>query len=343
MRRRELLLTGPAAIAWMAVRPALPQQARDGRPRRIGCLFDTPPLSDPAANRTWAAFLEGLREYGWVEGQNLLIEVRWVEGHRERYGRYAGELISRGDIEVIVASGSQATLEAKTRTTAIPILMVSVADPVESGLVASLARPGGNVTGIANLLGDVQWKNLELLRELVPDLHRVFLLWQSDNPGSRRAFEELTKGATRLGFTLSSASLATDSDLEPALASIAADLPQGLIVHAVPVAFRRRREIAAFAAAHHLPTVGHASQFARDGLLLSYGPDFPTIFRRAGYYVDRLLRGAKAAEMPVEQPTKFELVINLKTAKALGGPDRLYDGRQTTGLSTQGRRRTQST
>ena len=317
MRRRELLLTGPAAVAWMAVRPAFPQQATDGRPRRIGCLFNTPPLSDPAAKRNWAAFLEGLREYGWVEGQNLLIESRWVEGHTERYGPYAAELVSRGDIEVIVAGGDQATLEAKTRTTTIPIVMVYATDPVAVGLVASLARPGGNITGISNQLGDSE-KSLELLRELVPDLHRVFLLWQSTNPGSRRAFEGLTKRATRFGLTLSSASLATDADLEPALASIAADLPQGLVVHPVPIAFRRRREIAAFAAAQHLPSVGLASEFARDGLLLSYGPDFPTIIRRAGYYVDRLLRGAKAAELPVEQPTKFELVINLKTAKAIG-------------------------
>jgi putative ABC transport system substrate-binding protein len=318
MKRRQLLLTGPAALAWMAVRPAFPQQATGGRPRRIGCLFNTPPLSDPAAKRLWTVFLEGLREYGWVEGQNLLIEGRWVEGHTERYGPYAAELVSRGDIEVIVAGGSQATLEAKTRTTTIPILMLSVPDPVELGLVASLARPGGNVTGIANLLFDLQGKSLELLRELVPDLHRVFLLWQSTNPGSRRAFEDWNNRATRFGFTLSSASLATDADLEPALASIAADLPQGLYVHPVPVAFRRRREIAAFAAAQHLPAVSNTSEFARDGLLLSYGPDTPTILRRAGYYVDRLLRGAKAAELPVEQPTKFELVINLKTTKTIG-------------------------
>src|SRR6266536_3111460 len=316
MRRRQLLLTGPAAIAWMAVRPAFPQQARDGRPRRIGCLFNTPPLSDPAAKRIWAAFLEGLREYGWVEGQNLLIEGRWVEGHTERYGPYAAELVSRGDIEVIVAGGSQATLEAKTRTTTIPILMLFVSHPVDAGFVASLARPGGNGTGISNQLGDSE-KSFELLRELVPDLHRVFVLWQSDNPGSRRAFEGLTKLATRFGLSLSSASLATDSDLEPALASIAADLRQVLDVHTVPVAFRRRREIAAFAAAQHLPSFSNVNELARDGLLLSYGPDLPTILRRAGYYVDRLLRGGNAAELPVEQPTKFELVINLKTAKAI--------------------------
>jgi putative tryptophan/tyrosine transport system substrate-binding protein len=237
MRRRHLLRVGAAAIAWMAVRPVLPQQATGGRPRRIGCLFNTSPLSDTAAKRNWAAFLEGLREYGWVEGQNLLIEGRWVEGHTERYGPYAAELVSRGDIEVIVAGGTQATLAAKTRTTTIPILMLSVSHPVEAGLVASLARPGGNVTGIANQLGDSE-KSFELLRELVPDLHRVFVLWQSDNAGSRRGFEGLTKLATRFGLSLSSASLATDSGLEPALASIAADLPQGLVVHPVPVAFR---------------------------------------------------------------------------------------------------------
>jgi putative ABC transport system substrate-binding protein len=261
--------------------------------------------------------LEGLRQYGWVEGQNLLIEGRWVEGDTERYGRYAAELVSRGDIELIVAANTQATIEAKTRTTTIPILMLSVSHPVDAGLVASLARPGGNVTGITNLLSDIE-KSFELMRELVPDLHRVFVLWQPDNIGSRLGFEKSTKLAARFGLSLSSASLARDSDLEPALAIVAADLPQALYVHPVPIAFRRRREIAAFAVAHHLPTFGDTSEFPRDGLLLSYGPDIATIYRRAGSYFDRLLRGVKAAELPVEQPTKFELVINVKTAKAIG-------------------------
>jgi putative ABC transport system substrate-binding protein len=261
--------------------------------------------------------LGGLARVWLGRGQNLLIEGRWVEGDTERYSRYAAELVSRGDIELIVAAGTQATIEAKTRTTTILILMLSVSHPVGAGLVTSLARPGGNVTGITSQLGDIE-KSFELLRELVPDLHRVFLLWQSDNPGSRLGFETLTKLATRLGLSLSSASLARDNDLEPALASVAADLPQALYVHPVLIAFRRRREIAAFATAQHLPTIGDTSEFARDGLLLSYGHDIATIFRRAGSYVDRLLRGAKAAELPVEQPTKFELVINLKTAKAIG-------------------------
>src|SRR6266567_248089 len=243
MRRRQLLLSGPAAIAWMAVRPALPQQATGGRPRRIGCLFNTPPLSDPAAKRIWAAFLEGLREYGWVEGQNLLIEGRWVEGHPERYGPYAAELISRGDIEVIIAVGTLPTREAKMRTTTIPIVMVYGNDPVGAGLVASFARPGGNITGIAGQFSEMQEKTVELLRELVPDLHRVFVLWHPNNPGSEQGFDDLNKLASRLGLTLSSAPLATDGDLEPALASIAADLPQGLVLHAIPIGFRHRREI----------------------------------------------------------------------------------------------------
>ena len=232
--------------------------------------------------------MEGLREYGWVDGQNLLIEGRWVEGHAGRYGPYAAELVSRGDIELIVAVGTHATIEAKTRTTTNPILMLYVADPVGAGLVTSLARPGGNVTGIANQLSDIE-KSFELMRELVPNLHRVFVLSQSDNPGVRLGFETLTKLATRHGVRLSSASLSTNSDLEPALASIAADLPQALYVHPVAVAFLHRREIAAFAAAKHLPTFGEASEFARDGLVLSYGPDTASIHRRAGFYVDRLL------------------------------------------------------
>ena len=311
MRRREFIAVSAALIV------APPRSRAQGKPRRIGYLGGTPPLSDPASKRFRAAFLEGLRQYGWVEGQNLLIEDRWVEGHTERYGRYAEELVSRSDIELIVAAGSQATIEAKTRTTTIPILMLFVSHPVGAGFVASLARPGGNVTGISGQLGDIE-KSFELLRELVPDLHRVFVLWQSDNPGSRLGFENYSKLATRLGLSLSSASLSTVSDLEPALASIAADLPQALHVHPVPVAFRRRQQIATFAATQRLPTLGDASDFARDGLLLSYAPDSATIFRRAGFYVDRLLRGVKAAELPVEQPTKFELVINLRTAKSIG-------------------------
>jgi ABC-type uncharacterized transport system substrate-binding protein len=317
MRRRQLLLTGAATIAWMAARPALPQQTTGGRPRRIGGLF-VGALSDPVEKRLEAAFLEGLRKYGWVEGQNVLIEGRWAEGQPELFGPYAADLVSRGDIEVIVAVGTQATREAKMRTTTIPIVMVYTYDPVAVGLVASLARPGGNITGTANQLNDMLEKSVELLRELVPDLHRLFVLWQPSNPGSRHAFGELDKLATRLGLIVSSAPLETDGDLEPALASIAAAQPQGLYVHSIPLAFRHRREIGAFAAAQHLPAIAGASEFVRDGLLLSYAPDIATMFRRAGYYVDRLLRGTKAAELPVEQPTKFELVINLKTAKAIG-------------------------
>src|SRR5262245_55917458 len=275
MRRREFIAVSAAVIV------APPRSRAQGKPRRIGYLGVTPPLSDPVSKRNRAAFLEGLRQYGWVEGQNLLIEGRWVEGQTERYGPYAAEFVSRSDIELIVAVGSQATIEAKTRTTTIPILMLGVSHPVGAGFVASLARPGGNVTGITNQGSDLE-KSFELLRELVPDLHSIFVLWQSDNLGSRLGFENWTKLATRLGLSVSSASLARDSDLEPALASIAADLPQALYVHPVPIAFRRRREIAAFAAAHHLPTFGDASEFPRGGLLLSYGPDIATICRRAG-------------------------------------------------------------
>jgi putative tryptophan/tyrosine transport system substrate-binding protein len=166
MRRRQVLLIGSATIAWMAIRPAFPQQAAGGRPRRIGGLF-AQARSDPAEKRYWAA------------GENLQIEGRWVEGQPERYGPYAAELVSRGDIEVIVAVGTQATREAKMRTTTIPIVMIYTYDPVAVGLVASLARPGGNI----NQLNDILGKSVELLRELVPDLHRVFVLWQPSNPG----------------------------------------------------------------------------------------------------------------------------------------------------------------
>jgi ABC-type uncharacterized transport system substrate-binding protein len=387
MNRRELLLTGPAAIAWMAVRPALPQQATVGRPRRIGCLFNTPPRTDPAANRIWAAFLEGLREYGWVEGQNLLIEGRWVEGHPERYGPYAAELVSRGDIEVIVAAGSQATLEAKTRTTTIPILMLYVSHPVEAGLVASLARPGGNVTGIANLLGENE-KSLELLRELVPDLHRIFLLWQSDNAGSRAvpivfasiadpvgaglvesfarpggnvtgfaAFEpgmggkwlellrEIAPHVTRVAAILhldemvapvaslrrsmevaaatfkNELSIIADDDaivLEHAVDRFAQEANGGLIVFPSVYTGTYLTHIVALAERYRLPVVYPFAFWVKFGGLMSYGVDVADQCRRAASYVERILKGAKPSDLPVQAPTEFKLAINLNTARTLG-------------------------
>jgi hypothetical protein len=248
----------------------------------------------------------------WLPDGHLLV-VSGREGQLLR--REAdGSLVTHADLRILSRGWNEIVVDGRGNT--YVNAMLGVSHPVGAGFVASLARPGGNVTGITNQGSDLE-KSFELLRELVPDLHRVFVLWQSDNPGSRLGFENLSKLATRLGRSVSSASLARDSDLEPALASIAADLPHALYVHPVPIAFRRRREIAAFAAAHHLPTYSDASEFPRDGLLLSYGPDSATIYRRAGFYVDRLLRGVKAGELPVEQPTKFDLVINLRTAKAI--------------------------
>jgi ABC-type uncharacterized transport system substrate-binding protein len=317
VRRREVLWTGLAATAMTAGLPVLAQQSVGDKPRRIGLLMPQS-LTDPTYERWRSDFLAGLRERGWVEGQNLLVEARSAEGQPERYGPIAAEFVALGNVEVIVTGGTVATREVKARTTTIPIVMVYANDPVASGLIASLARPGGNVTGIANLYTEVQRKQIELLRELVPDLHRVAVLWDPSNPGSRTAFEDFESTARSIDLALLSAPVSAPGDLDRALASIASSGPHALSVHVSTTLYQRRREIAAFAMAHRLPTTAVASELVRDGLLMSYGPDTSIIFRRAGYYVDRVLRRAKPADLPVELPTKFELVINVKTAKALG-------------------------
>jgi putative tryptophan/tyrosine transport system substrate-binding protein len=315
MRRREVLLTGAAATATTVVLPVLAQQST--KPRRIGYVVPQS-LTDPASQRQQSDFLAGLRERGWVEGQNLLVETRLAEGQPERLGPIADELVALGNVEVIVAVGTAATREMQARTRTIPIVMIYANDPVASGLVASLARPGGNVTGIATFYTEVQRKQVELLRGLVTDLHRVAVLWDPSSPGSRLAFEDIERTARSIDLTLLSAPVSAPEDLDRALATIAAGAAQGLYVQVSTLLYQRRRQIAAFAMAHGLPTTTVTNELVRDGLLMSYGPDTSIIFWRAGYYVDRLLRGAKAAELPVEQSTKFQLVINLRTAKVLG-------------------------
>jgi len=308
MRRREFII----ALAGAALVPSRSQAQKPRQFRHIGIL-----LFSQQDRVVIEPCLHELRTLGYVDGKTIDIEYRDAEGNYERLRELAAELVRLNPDVIFSFGGEQASL-VKSATASIPIVVVVSNDPVASGLVASLARPGGNITGTANQLNDMLEKSVELLRELVPDLHRVFVLWQPSNPGSRHGFEELNKLTTRLGLIVSSAPLETDGDVEPALASIAADQPQGLYLHSIALTFRHRQEIAAFAAAQHLPSVAGASEFTRDGMLLSYAPDIATMFRRAGYYVDRLLRGATPAELPVEQPTKFELVINLNTAKALG-------------------------
>jgi putative tryptophan/tyrosine transport system substrate-binding protein len=223
------------------------------------------------------------------------------------------------DVEVIVVlGGSQATQVAMQATSKIPIVFSNVANPVESGFVASLARPGGNVTGASNQLGDILEKYVELLRAFAPSLQRLGLIWEPSNPGSAGGHNDFNAAAPRLGLSVVSLPLSTPGDVERVFAALRESRPQALVVHPTPIVGRVYKEIAAFAIAEGLPTITGTGTFAREGLLMSYGPDVASQWRLAAHYADQLLRGAKAADLPVQQPTRFELVLNLRTARALG-------------------------
>jgi ABC-type uncharacterized transport system substrate-binding protein len=315
MRRREFIgLIGSAAVAW-----PLSARAQQGEHlRRIGVLGIVPPSASPGAQLVWDAFIAGLRDAGWVEGRNLTIEARWAGLKSEQYAEFAAELVAL-NVEVIVALGSSSATEAaKQATSAIPIVFASVSHPIESGFVASLARPGGNVTGVSNQVGDLGDKQVEFLREVRPDLARLAIMWEPANPGSFQGHKGAEAAASRRGLSLVSLPIEKVDDVERAFATIVQAQPHALLLHPTPIINLQRTQIIAFAIAQRLLTISSLSVHAREGVLISYAPDLPAIVRRAADYVDRLLRGAKAAEMPVEQPTKFELVINLKTAKALG-------------------------
>jgi putative ABC transport system substrate-binding protein len=311
MRRRHFLL----APLWIAAAPALAELAK--KPRRIGTLGNSTP-ADSAARVLYDEFHAGLREHGWIEGENLVVEARWADGRPDRYPTLADELVAL-DLEAIVAfGGSQPTQLLKERTKTIPIVMVAVSHPVEAGFVASLGRPGGNVTGLTNQLGDQSLKNVELMRELVPGLQRFGLIWEPDNAGSRLSAVEFQETASRIAVTFISAPLRSVEDLNQAFAVLVRERAQLVLVHPTPIASRQRERILAFAAEQRLPTLTPIDLNMRAGYLVSYGPDWKAMYRRAAYYVDRLLRGAAPAELPVEQPTGFKIGLNLLTAKKIG-------------------------
>jgi putative tryptophan/tyrosine transport system substrate-binding protein len=314
MRRRSFL-AGAATLG--AVLPSLAQPV-GGPMRRIGVLASNPP-SVPVVAPLHAAFYAGLNERGWVEGRNILIEGRYVAGRVERFGEFAADLVAR-EVEVIVVfGGSQATQAAKQATSKIPIVFSGISNPIESGFITSYARPGGNVTGVSNQLGDLAVeKFVELLRAFAPHLERVGLIWQPANSGSAQGQKDLVAAAPRLGLSVVSLELAKPEDLERVFATVRETRPQALIIHPTVIFGLVSKEIVAFAIAERLPTIAGSSAYVREGLLMSYGPDVAPMWRLAAHYADQLLRGAKAADLPVQQPTRFELVLNLRTARALG-------------------------
>jgi putative ABC transport system substrate-binding protein len=263
------------------------------------------------------AFRQGLRDLGYTEGKNIVIEYRYADGKRDRLPELASELV-RLKVDVIVALSTLAALPAKKATPAIPIVMTS-GDPVGTGLVASLARPGGNVTGLTAFSTDLVGKRLELLKQAVPSLVRVAVLWDSEGPSKRLEFKEAEAIAPALGLQLQSLEVRSPHpNLEGAFGAASRGRAQGLVVLNNPLTLTYRAQIAGMAVSNRLPSMVDGRDYAEAGGLMSYGADVSDLFRRAATFVDKILKGAKPGDLPVEQPTKFELVVNLKTAKALG-------------------------
>jgi putative tryptophan/tyrosine transport system substrate-binding protein len=265
-----------------------------------------------------AAFRLGLRELGYFEGRTVLLEVRLPESEVERLPQLARELVALKS-DVIVATNDVAIASVRRETQTIPIVMVFSSDPAGAGFVASLARPGGNVTGLSTLSPETSGKRVELLREVIPGLSRVALLWNPDSRGNLLEFKETEAAARSLHVELQSIELFRAEDLDRAFSAATKGRAQALIVPAGnPIILARLDQVAGFAQRSRLPSIHGARQYVDAGGLMSYGPSTTDLFRRAATYVDKILKGAKPADLPVEQPTKFELVINLKTAKALG-------------------------
>jgi putative tryptophan/tyrosine transport system substrate-binding protein len=280
---------------------------------RIGLLS----LFGDAQSPVVEAFRQGLRELGHVEGQNTSIEYRWAEGNPHRLADFAAELVRR-KVDVIVASRTLAIRAAKTATTATPIVMVAAGDPVGTGLVTTLARPGGNLTGLATLTTELSGKRLELLKEAVPHLSHVAVLWNSADSAMALKFAEMQVAAQALGITLQHLGVRDASDVDWALTMMTQHRPEALFMITDMLDTLQRGRLLDFAAANRLPVMYELQELVQEGGLMAYGPSLSDQFRRAAVYVHKILQGAEPAALPVEQPTRIELVINLKTAAALG-------------------------
>ena len=309
MNRRRFLTTlcGGLLAAPLA---AGAQQA--GKVWRIGYLSSSSATANPEA------FRQGLRELGWIEGQNIAIDYRFAEDRFDRLPELAAELV-RLKVDVIVAGPTQPAVAAKNATRTIPIVMASAADPVELRLIASLARPGGNVTGLSfSVNSELFGKGLELLKEAVPKLRRVAVLSNPANPAQVRAIDKVKVAARSLAMPLQLLEARGPNEFDGAFAAMAKQRAEALLVVAEGLFLRHRARLADLEAKYRLPSMHGLKENVEAGGLMSYGPSIVATFRRAAVFVDKILRGTKPADLPVEQPTKFELVINLKTAKVLG-------------------------
>jgi putative ABC transport system substrate-binding protein len=310
--RRRFLLTSLAGVL-AAPLAAEPQQA--GKLYRVGYLGNFPPT--PSTAPVLSAFTDGLREHGYLEGQNLKLEYRWAHGRSDILPTLVRELVQAG-VQVVVTSQTPAALTLKEHAKDLPVVIVGVSHPIEAGLVQSLARPGGSITGLSSQLGDLSSKFIQLSKELVPGMSRVAVFWTPTNQGSALGLKSLQGEALKAGIAVVPVSTRMRDETDAALSTVARERPDVVLVHASYIASPELPRIREFAISHRMPTVGDSNSLTRDGLLMSYSPDLFSVFRRAASFADKILKGTKPADLPIEQPTKFELVINLKTAKALG-------------------------
>ena len=308
--RRWLLTRLPLAIVAGPL-PAAAQPA--AKPARIGFLGNSTAALE--ANLV-EPFRAGLRELGYVEGRNVTIEYRWAEGKYERFPALVAELLAL-KVNVLVAAGTPAALAVKKATTVVPLVMVAVGDPVATRLVASLARPGGNLTGLVSIAPDLEGKRLELLKEVVPKLSHVAFLLNPANAFHVVSEKQAREAAAALHLTVQFVPVRAEADFDPAFDAILREKPGALVMLADRLFLHHRTRIVDFAARHHLPAIYAYRELVEAGGLMSFGPSYAGMHRRAAYFVDRILKGAKPGELPMEQPTQFELILNTRTARTL--------------------------
>jgi putative ABC transport system substrate-binding protein len=315
MRRRKFIMfLGGAAVAPATLWPLGARAQPAGKVWRIGML-ETTPLTLNGANLE--SFRKGLRELGYIEGQNLIIDYRSADGRNERFPDLAAELV-RLKVDVIVTRGTVAALAAKNAVPTTPVVMAASGEPVGTGVVAGLARPGGNVTGLSAVVSELEPKRVELLRDLLPRFSRLAALYNMGNPVGPPRWEMLKQATASLGIEPRLLDIRKADDLRRAFDAASAQHADALVVANDTVTIANRRQVVELAAKHRLPAAYASREFVDAGGMMTYGVHYPDLYRRAATFVDKILKGARPADLPVEQPTRFELVINLKTARALG-------------------------
>jgi putative tryptophan/tyrosine transport system substrate-binding protein len=307
MRRRQF---GAVVIGAIVAWPLAPRAQQPARACRIGFIAHR-------YEKFYDPLFSGLRELGYVEGQNLIVERRYAQGNAERFKEFAQEMVRLG-VDAIIVVTTPAAMAARNETKTIPIIYPAAIDPVGTGLIASLAHPGGNVTGLAVLSGETSPKRVELLHEVIPGLSKGAVLWNSANPANSLAWRETEGAGQKLGVTLASQQLRGPTDFEGAFAAIAEQHPDALLVMQDALTLEHRKEIIDFALQNKLPSMFVGKEWVEEGGLMSYGDSLPERYRRAADVVGKILRGTKPEDIPVEQPTTFELAVNLKTARAIG-------------------------